>query len=88
MNLPQRNIDVEGRREIERGVADVFNHADDLDRPRALVVVVDQEPLSDGASGQESIGERRADQRHMRRVRTVGLENNRPCSNRVPTVDG
>ena len=36
MNLPQRDVDVEGRRQIERRLADVFNHAHDLDRPRAL----------------------------------------------------
>ena len=73
MNLPQRDVDVEGRRKIERGVADVLDHADDLDRPRPLVVVVDQQSLADGLSGQESIGERRADQRHSRRVRPIGL---------------
>ena len=73
MNLPQRDVDVEGRRKIERGVADVLYHADDLDRPRSLVVVVDQQSLADGRSVQESIGERRADQRHSRRVRPIGL---------------
>ncbi len=50
MNLTQGNIDIERGREIECDVVHVFNHADDLDRPRALVVVVNQELLPKGAS--------------------------------------
>jgi hypothetical protein len=73
MNLPQRDVDVEGRRKIERGVADVLDHADDFERPRSLVVVVDQQPPADGPSIQESIGKRRADKRHARRVRPIRL---------------
>ena len=40
------------------------------------------------ACGQESIGERRAHQRHPRRVRPVDLREQPSLQQRVPTVDG
>ena len=56
MNLAQRNINIQARWGVKRRLTDIIHNADNFDRPRTLVIVVDQETAAEWSVIQDPPG--------------------------------
>jgi hypothetical protein len=78
MDLPQRDVHIERRWCVERGLAHVLDDPDNFHRSRAARIVVDEDVAADGVGREKPVGHRGADERHGRRVGSIGFRERPP----------